>query len=302
MKKSILFVTVCLLCSAGGFAQKPIRVGTTAANFLEIGFGAAGTAMGDAQVSMENDVSSIYWNPAGLARLEKSEVSFVTQPWIADMNASFAALGVVIPDFGTVGAGLILMDYGEIPVTTMTMQEGTGEKFSPQDMAIYLSYARNLADWFSLGVSGKLISSSIWHMNATAAAFDLGVLIKTDFFSPTGDNVHGLNIGMSISNYGSPLKYDGLDLLNPIDIAPGDAGNYRDASGQFRLQEWELPLIFRIGASVTAMKTDDHEVIVAVDALHPNNKASRSMSARSMRSRRRPSGSFFFGEGTKLCS
>jgi hypothetical protein len=69
------------------------------------------------------------------------------------------------------------------------------------------------------------------------------------------------------------LKYDGLDLLNPIDVAPGEAGNYRDASGQFRLQEWELPLIFRIGAAVTPVKTDDHEVIVAIDALHPNNNS-----------------------------
>lgn len=271
--KTILLVTVCLVLSAAAFAQKPIRVGTTAANFLEIGFGAAGTAMGDAQVSMENDVSSVYWNPAGLARMEKSEVMFATQPWIADMHASFAALGIVIPGFGTLGSGLIVMNYGEMPVTTMSMQEGTGEHFSPQDMAIYVSYARNLADWFSLGASGKLISSTIWHMNATTVAFDLGVLIKTDFFSPTDDNVHGLNIGMSMSNYGGTLKYDGQDLLNPIDVSPDEAGNYRDASGQFRLQEWELPLIFRLGVSVTPVKTENHEVIIAVDALHPNNNS-----------------------------
>ncbi|MFH1196619.1 MAG: PorV/PorQ family protein [bacterium] len=254
-------------------AQKPTRVGTTAANFLEIGFGAAGSSMGDAQVSMANDVSAMYWNPAGLARLSKSEVMFVTQPWIADMNTSFSAVGIVVPDLGTFGAGVILMDYGEMEVTTMAMQEGTGEKFTPKDMAIYVSYARSIVDWFSFGVSGKIVNSNIWHLNATALAFDLGVLIKTPFFSPTDNNEEGMSIGMSISNYGTPMKYDGLDLLNPIDVSPDEAGNYRDASGQFRLQEWELPLIFRIGTSVTPFKTGTHELILSADALHPNNNS-----------------------------
>jgi hypothetical protein len=253
------------------YAQKPIRVGTTAANFLEIGFGAAGASMGDAQVSLANDVSAIYWNPAGLAGLTRSEAMFVSQPWIAGMNTSFSAIGIVLPGFGTLGAGVILMDYGEMEVTTMVMQDGTGEKFSPKDLAMYVSYARNLADWFSFGASGKIVNSTIWHLNATALVFDLGVIIRTPFFSPTeGD---GMRIGMSISNYGTPMKYDGLDLLNPIDVAPGEEGNYRDASGQFRLQEWELPLIFRIGTSVTAFKTNQHEFIITADALHPNNNS-----------------------------
>jgi hypothetical protein len=253
------------------YAQKPIRVGTTAANFLEIGFGAAGASMGDAQVSLANDVSAIYWNPAGLAKLTRSEAMFVSQPWIAGMNTSFSAIGIILPGIGTLGAAVILMDYGEMEVTTMAMQDGTGEKFSPKDMAIYISFARNLAEWFSFGASGKIVNSNIWHLNATAIAFDLGVIIQTPFFSPTEED--GMRIGMSISNYGTPLKYDGLDLLNPIDISTGEAGNYRDASGQFRLQEWELPLIFRIGTSVTAFKTDQHELIVTADALHPNNNS-----------------------------
>lgn len=279
MKRNLLqrllnpvFITILILFNSSSIlAQKPIRIGTTAANFLEIGYGTAGTAMGDAQVSIEGDVSSLYWNPAILARLTRSEVMFSTQPWIVDMNTSFAALGIVVPGIATFGAGIIVMDYGEMDVTTINMQEGTGEKFTPRDLAIYLSFARNLVDWFSFGASGKMISSNIWHMNGTAFAFDLGVLIKTNFFSPTQDNAHGLNIGMSISNYGTALKYDGLDLLNPIDISPDESGNYRDASGQFRLQEWELPLIFRIGTSITPVLTGNHEVILSVDALHPNN-------------------------------
>jgi Type IX secretion system protein PorV len=269
---NIIVITLMILPAVVS-AQKPTRVGTTTANFLEIGFGASGTAMGDAQVSMANDVSSMYWNPAGLARLKSSEVMFVNQPWIADMNASFSAAALVLPSIGTLGVGVIMMDYGEMEVTSMSMQEGTGEKFTPKDMAIYVSYARNLVDWFSFGATGKFISSNIWHMSATALAFDLGVIIRTPFFSPTNKNEDGMSIGMSISNYGSALKYDGMDLLNPIDVAPNEAGNYKDASGQFKLQEWELPLIFRIGASITPIKTEKHEVILTADALHPNDNS-----------------------------
>lgn len=273
IKKIFFCFALPLILSLNLSAQSPTRVGTTAANFLEIGFGAAGTSMGDANVSIVEDVSAIYWNPAGLALLDKNEIMFSHQPWIVGMNTSFAAVGIVLPDIATVGAGIIMMDYGEMEVTTMKMQEGTGEKFNPKDMAVYLSVARNLADWFSFGATGKFISSNIWHMNATAFAFDLGVLIRTNFFSPSGDYVNGLRIGMSISNYGSGLKYDGLDLVYPIDILPDEAGNYRDAAGQFRVQEWELPLIFRIGTSFTPFKTDNHELILAADALHPNNNS-----------------------------
>ena len=268
----IIFITLMIL-QVNVFAQKPTRVGTTAADFLEIGYGASGTAMGDAQVSIANDVSALYWNPAGLARLKSSEVMFVNQPWIADINSSFSAAALVLPNIGTLGIGVIMVNYGEMEVTSMTMQEGTGEKFTPRDMAIYVSYARNLVEWFSFGASGKIINSNIWHLSATALAFDLGVIIKTPFFSPTNKNEDGMSIGMSISNYGSTLKYDGLDLLNPIDVAPTEAGNYKDASGQFRLQEWELPLIFRIGASITPIKYGNHELLLTADALHPNNNS-----------------------------
>ena len=42
------------------------NVGTTSASFLEIGAGARSLAMGGAYVSLANDVSALYWNPAGI--------------------------------------------------------------------------------------------------------------------------------------------------------------------------------------------------------------------------------------------
>ena len=53
-------------------AQTINRYGTTTANFLEIGIGSRATSMGDAYVAVANDVSSIYWNPAGLSHVARS--------------------------------------------------------------------------------------------------------------------------------------------------------------------------------------------------------------------------------------
>ena len=43
------------------------KVGTTSAQFLKIGVGAKAIAMGGTFVAQANDLSALYWNPAGLA-------------------------------------------------------------------------------------------------------------------------------------------------------------------------------------------------------------------------------------------
>jgi len=54
---------------------------------------------------------------------------------------------------------------------------------------------------------------------------------------------------------------------------PYEDGNYKDTPGQFRLNEWELPLIFRVGATWKYRVADNHSLLIAADALHPNNSA-----------------------------
>ena len=271
--KSISAIILMLLVPNTGnlHAQSPIRVGTTTANFLEIGFGPEAIAMGDAYVSVASGITSVYWNPAGLAFMKQGEAMFVTQPWVLDVNTSFSAVGIPAGDIGTFALSLIHMGYGDMEVTTLQRQEGTGEIFDANEFAVTLSYGRAITDWFAFGAGVKYISSQIWELTGTAMAVDLGVIVKTEYFSPTPDNKNGLRIGMSISNYGTKLQYDGINLLNPIDIDPRQNGNYKDVPGQFRLSSWELPLIFRVGASINPVVTENHTVTLAVDALHPNN-------------------------------
>lgn len=270
IKISLIFILIIVLPVKGQIIN---RYGTTSANFLEIGVGSDGNAMGEAFVAVANNISSIYWNPAGLANLDKPSVSFMLHPWIVDINMLFTGGALVVPGVGNLGIGITQMDYGQMDVTTLEYQEGTGEKFTASDLAASFTFSRKIVSWFAFGSSLKYIRSNIWHSSASAFAIDLGVLVNTKFFSFTGQEKDGMNIGMSISNYGTRMKFDGIDIYQPIDISEYEEGNYGDVAGQFRPAEWELPLIFRIGLAIKPIVTNITRLTIAADALHPNNNS-----------------------------
>ena len=261
-KTTIMFV---LLLTTTAYCQQQ------GLGFSFYGGGARSEGMGQAYIALSDDGSAGNWNPAGLSYMQQSEAQFLYQPWFVDINTSITSIGLVFPAIGTVAISLINVGYGDMDVTTLGMQDGTGELFSASDLALSVSYARKLAQWFAFGASAKYISSKIWHSSASAVALDLGVLVNTNFFSITGNRDDGLTIGMSISNYGTKMTYDGMDLLQPIDILPDEEGNYQGVMGKFKTEQWELPLIFRIGISIKPVKVGPHSLTLAVDALHPNN-------------------------------
>ena len=119
INKSRMSILWIVLLSVTLNGQMINRYGTTTANFLEIGVGSDANAMGEAYVAIANDISSIYWNPAGLANLDAPSVSFMLQPWLVDINMLFTGGAVVIPKIGNIGFGITQMDYGEMDVTTL---------------------------------------------------------------------------------------------------------------------------------------------------------------------------------------
>ena len=273
-KISLLVIMILVISYGNVFPQEPYRIGTTAANFLEIGYGGTATGMGDAYVSVANgDLSSLYWNPASLGYREKNQAFVSVQPWYVGINSNMTGFGYVDPALGTFAASIIIMDYGQEEVTTVSNPNGTGENFDGMDLSFNLSYGKRLAEWFSFGITAKYISSQIWHETASALAIDLGAIVNTKFLAQSDKPGDGLNIGMSISNYGTTLTYDGIDLKQSIDIEPDENGNYADIPARYELNGWELPLIFRIGVSFYPYKSEHHTFQIAVDALHPNNNS-----------------------------
>lgn len=258
MKKLIIIV---LLFSAGVFGQS--KIASTAAPFLNIGVGPRAISMGGAFVATANDVSSLYWNPAGASRSNTNEAMFAHSSWFADINYNWAAAMVKLGDAGTVGLNLTYLDYGDMEITTMAEQDGTGQFFTAHDLSMGLTYAYNLTDRFSLGGTVKYVQQKIWNSSASAFAVDLGVLFHSD--------IYGLRIAATITNFGTGMRMDGQDLYVQHDIDPNNYGNNDQILAALRTDEFPLPLTFRIGLAMDVLETEEHRVTLAADALHPND-------------------------------
>lgn len=249
--------------SAQTFKSDVSKRGTTAAPFLTIGQGARSIAMGSAFVGVSNDVSSIYWNPAGLTKAEGVQIMFDHTQWIADIKYNFLAASYNLGDMGTIGVSFLTSNIGEMKVTTVEQPNGTGETFSASDMAISLAYAIQLTDRFSIGFNPKFVYQGIWKMSATAFALDLGV----QYVTPFDDAI----LAMSISNFGTKMQLLGNSNLVLYDPDPFGTGNNGKIPAYLETNSWSLPLNFRVGISYQPVKIQEHSLLIAVDAAHPSD-------------------------------
>jgi hypothetical protein len=220
--------------------------------------------MGSAFVSLANDATSLYWNPAGSAWLVQSEVLAVHTNWIGDTRFDFASFVLPLEEFGTVGFNVTSLSMDDMKVTTVEKPEGTGEYFSAGDLAVGVSYAHRLTDRFTIGFNAKYIQQSIWHESANAFAIDVGTIFRTDL-------IGGLTIGASLSNFGTPMKMSGRDARQFGMLDPTKQGTNSQIPQDIELDSWDLPLLFQIGVSTTPFKTDNYRFTIAADALHPND-------------------------------
>ncbi len=266
-KSLFFFISAIFVLASGAQAQlfrSTSKVGTTAAQFLKIGAGARAIAMGGAFTGTEGDLHSIYWNPAGLSRMATfGAATFNHAEWLADISYDFAALALNLGSFGTVGASLVIFGTPEEDVRTIEFPEGDGRKWDATSLAIGLAYAKNLTDRFSIGFSAKLISERIWNETATGIAIDVGTLYRTPF--------RGMRLGATISNFGTKMRLGGRDIqfnFNPSgdpNIGPSNIPS------QYRVEDYDIPLMFRIGIALDLVNTEAIRTTAAVDASHPND-------------------------------
>ena len=267
-----LLLTVFALQTACLFGQDtPLKMGTTAASFLEIGVGSAANAMGNAYTTIAEDLSAIYWNPARVSVLQHYEVMFMHQPWLAGISYNFMGGAVPIENIGVIGLGITMLNSGEIEETTLAYQDGTGSSYDAASVAVSLAFSRQLTPTFSVGFAGKYISERISTMKASSLALDVGVYVVTPFFERRESNVQGIQIGMCIANYGGKMKLEGDDTFIAVDPEINEGGNNDLIEADYRTQEYELPTLFRLGIAYDLFNTSTNRVTLAVDALHPNN-------------------------------
>jgi len=252
-----------LIAAYMSIAGEISKVGTTVAQFLKIGVGARASAMGEGFVAVANDASSIFWNPAGMAEMRNNEVLLVRTNWIVGMTYDFATIVMPISDLGTFGLFYQGLTVGEMEVRTEYKPEGTGELFNASSFALGLSYARKITSRFSFGLTGKYIKEFIWHESASTFAVDVGITYNTA--------LKGLRLGMALANYGGKMRMDGKDLLRFIDIDPNLDGNNENIISRLNTDNYDIPIIFRVGLAYDAFETDFHKFTVTLDGISPND-------------------------------
>ncbi len=261
---------ICSLCLVWFFtptapAQK---VGSTSMQFLHVMPCARATALGDAYSVWASGAEAVFWNPSGVALVNGQEFSSTYINWIFDTRQGALSYATSLGDIGAVGLQLQYVDFGEFEETSADpryMVEPnwgmTGRTFRAYSFLVGATYARNLTDRFSTGISVKYAHESLFGSQmvlamvrpgsyeevktwANGVLFDFGVRYNTGYRS--------IQLGASVQNFGANVTYA------------------RESS--------PVPLLFRfgIGANVIGqdallMQQDDNRLGVAFDLFQPND-------------------------------
>ncbi|MEO8665787.1 MAG: PorV/PorQ family protein, partial [Ignavibacteria bacterium] len=137
------------------------RTGTTSLQFLKIGNGARATGMGEAFVAVSNDISSLQWNPAGLVAFKENGITASYTQWFVDTRLNYFGGVYHFGGSNAVGISVASLRTEDMKVTTEFQPFGTGEYFRFSDIAIGLSFARQMTDQFSFGATVKYVEENL---------------------------------------------------------------------------------------------------------------------------------------------
>ncbi len=239
--------------TAGDFT----KVGLSGGQFLKIGVGARGTGMAGAFSSLANDVTSVFWNPAGLADVKRFAADFSQTFWFAGMSHSFAAVAIPVGEKFRLGASFTGFSSGDIFVTTTDQQEGTGGIYNVSDIAIGLTLAGYLTEQFAFGATAKYVQHAFTNMSASGFVFDVGTRYNTGF--------NGLVLAFSVNSLGTQQAYTGPNVTrtNP----PTDGINTMPLDMQMQTSDFNVPLSFRIGLGADLCKGAVFEPEIDADGI-----------------------------------
>lgn len=237
----LLTLTIGLVQSHAGSGSKQ---GTAGGDQLLIPVGGIGTALSGAVSSSVRGVEAIYWNPAGVAAMSNSaEALFSHMSYLAAMSVQYAAVAASLGEFGHLGFSIKSIDFGDIPVTTVDLPDGTGETYSPTFITLGLTYSRRMTDRILFGANVKLVSEEIMRENANALAFDFGLQ-----YQPA---LQGFRFGVALKNIGTNLRYDGPDLEQTIQL-PGTEPGTQLRPVRLPSAPMDLPSTLEFGVSYEA--------------------------------------------------
>ena len=239
--------------AAPTFAGDPDRIGTAAGVQVQIPVGARDIAMGGANLALTQGVDALYWNPAGLPRMDNvAAAQFSYMKVFSDIGVNYLGVGYNDEDFGAIGFSIKSITFGDIPWTTYEDMDGaSGRVFNPTFVTVGLTYARALTENVYVGATAKLVTESVPRAAASSVAFDIGLQ-----YDQLG-GIDGVSFGVAIKNIGSSMRYEGSGL----------GQNYQNASGQEYFLKTDaaqnqLPTAFEFGVAYQTTLAEDQSLTV----------------------------------------
>ncbi|MBI5472083.1 MAG: type IX secretion system protein PorQ [Ignavibacteriae bacterium] len=189
----------------------------TVYDFLRTDMSARAGALAGSYVTITNDVTSIFYNPAGLSTLEKPSGSLGFFKHLLDINSGYVTYSQPYEDLGYFGVGVQYMNYGTFNETD-DLGNVIGE-FNASDLAVSLGYSNAIEENLFWGANAKFIYSSIAGHASTGLAADLGILYTVPESRITlGASLR--NLGAQISSYMSTKEKLPLDLVVGVSVVP----------------------------------------------------------------------------------
>jgi len=240
-----------LLIPALTFAQ-----GNAGAQFLKIDGGTRGPALGGAYTALADGIQAVYYNPAGLAYIKGMAMNVTHTAWLADMKHESVGVAFTTPQ-GTFALSGVALLSGDIPETTITEPDGTGNTYTANSYAFGLSFARSLTNKFSGGVTLKLIQENLADVSARDWAFDVGAVYRTGLSG-------NLRLGFAVRNFGPDYNFSGPGLEYRT-TAGENPSEDQDVVASYTADVFALPMNLQLGFAYDLFSGSMHSLTLMVN-------------------------------------
>ena len=176
------------VAAAAALVQPLAAASGYAGEFLALGTSARAMALGSAYVTLADDASAGYWNPAALPEVRGRHVHVMHAERFAGLVQQ-EYLAVAVPGRRSTGLAISLIRVGVDDIEFTTLQDPAsplGPDNRPvvsavvnsADYALYLSGGRRLTSRLSLGTSVKLIYRTVGSFSARGIGVDLALRFR----------------------------------------------------------------------------------------------------------------------------
>lgn len=258
----LLFLVITLGCAPHSVYGQS-KTGTSIGQFLKIEPSARIAGMGNTGSALNDELMAAYYNPAALGGLTSNmEVQFTHSLWLADLSYNYAA-AALINGPNRFKLSLTSLSSDEIKVRTIRQPHGTGERYTVQNIAIGLTYARKITQSFNAGMELAYLRETIWHSSLDAFMMNFGMQYRL------GEN--GPLLGGSVSNFGVQASMEGRDFRIRFDPDPDLHGTNNALPAELYTKDYPLPVMFRAGVSYPWEVTERQELLLSINAYHPSD-------------------------------